>query len=48
MNFGDVLKGIGMTILHLAEKAATDPTLQQALVAILVTAVQAEAAKKSS
>jgi len=46
-NFADVLKGIGLLIVHTAEAAAQDPAVQQAIVTMVVTAVKQQAAAKS-
>ena len=48
MNFVDILKGIGMLIIHTAEDAAKNPEVQQALVKVLASAVVSQASTPKS
>lgn len=46
-NVAEVLKSIGVLCLHLAETAAADPRLQEAVLTVVAGALTAAAAKKS-
>lgn len=45
-NFGDVMKALGLLILHTAEQAAENPDVQAAIVTMVVASVKANQAKK--